>query len=1021
MKPLKLSIEAFGPFAGSENLDFGDLGSHKLFLIHGKTGAGKTSILDALCFALFGDTTGGERDGRGMRSHHASPEQPTRVSLEFALGSDVYRVERSPEQERPKKRGDGVTKELQQATLWRVGGEGAEGQVVAAGWLKVNEAVASLLGYSCDEFRQVVVLPQGRFRRLLVADSSERERILETLFHTERYRALERQLSEQAKDLAKNAQKVLTKRSALLEQARVETLEGLEDLREGTRADLNAANAAVKQAVEAAVAADKVFREAQSQAAKREELGAAQALLQKRKAESKAAAPRRERLAGMRRALRIEPQRLARDRSRDEAKEAGLVLEAAKKHALAATKALKAAQSRLGAAQLQAKELDQLRRKRDQLQNLLEEASSLEPLTEALAALDRSFADAKGAIGWSNRSISGLEAKQKKFTEQSQRCLAVLSSLELRKHRALEAEQYFQMRRELEGLRATRMTALVAVGAAESEQEKATLRLREAKNQSLLLERAWREGRAAALASELEDGSPCPVCGSREHPQPAAAGEDAGSGELLDQSRKAVEDCEGEVAKASEKTAAAKRLADKLKLEVESIEGRLGEAGGKTLAELEADLTKARSSLAEAGKADVELREVKPKLEKVEADLAEDREELAAETSRLQALNTEQAELRGRLEEKQKALPKELREPGALALAVVQAVDAVSLRESAVADAEAQAVLAGEEAAKAQALASQAVADCDKAARSATEELRAFEEQLAVQGFDDEAAFQDARGSEAEIDNLEAGLEKLALALAEAAGREDRAREAALGLPEVLDVAAKEQDARAAAEARDQAQAKAGGLEQALASLEAVAKTIQQLDEQTGDLQERYAVVGRVAEVMAGRGANSRGIPFQRFVLAAFLDDVLVSASQRLRLMSNQRYVLRRSEERGSRARTTGLELVVFDAYTGQDRAVSTLSGGEGFLASLALALGLSDVVQSYSGGIRLETIFIDEGFGTLDPEALDLAMRALVDLQNGGRLVGVISHVPELRERIAARLEVSRAADGSQARIVCD
>jgi exonuclease SbcC len=329
-------------------------------------------------------------------------------------------------------------------------------------------------------------------------------------------------------------------------------------------------------------------------------------------------------------------------------------------------------------------------------------------------------------------------------------------------------------------------------------------------------------------------------------------------------------------------------------------------------------------------------------------------------------------------------------------------------------------VKAGELAVQAQAVARELARTAKRASELYQEQRATFVAALAGAQFESEEQFIAARAAGGELDALEAELERYAADLAGAVDRLERARQGTVDVPEVIDLARVETDSRAASEARDQGTAAAGRLEQRLHELKKVSETIEKLDRETDQLRSRYAVVGRVAEVAAGKGANTRGIPFQRFVLAALLDDVLVAASARLRIMSNHRYVLRRSEERGSRVRTTGLELVVFDAYTGQDRPVATLSGGEGFLASLALALGLSDVVQSYSGGIRLDTIFVDEGFGTLDPESLDLAMRALTDLQIGGRLVGVISHVPDLRERIGARLEVLAASDGSHTRFHC-
>jgi len=182
-------------------------------------------------------------------------------------------------------------------------------------------------------------------------------------------------------------------------------------------------------------------------------------------------------------------------------------------------------------------------------------------------------------------------------------------------------------------------------------------------------------------------------------------------------------------------------------------------------------------------------------------------------------------------------------------------------------------------------------------------------------------------------------------------------------------------------------------------------------------LESRYAVVGRISEVANGR--NAQGITFQRFVLVALLDDVLAAASHRLQVMSKGRFELIRARERLDQRTAGGLDLMVFDAYTGTSRPVNTLSGGESFIASLSLALGLSDVVQAYAGGIKLETIFVDEGFGSLDPESLDLAFRALIDLQKGGRLVGIISHVPELKERVDVRLEIAPSNRGSKVKFI--
>ncbi|MFZ2088110.1 MAG: AAA family ATPase, partial [Desulfobaccales bacterium] len=230
MKPLKLTMQAFGPYAGEEVVDFRDLEQRSFFLIHGPTGSGKTSVLDGICFALYGETSGRERDGRFMRSHHSGPEEPTEVTLDFSIGNEVYRVTRSPEQERPRKKGSGATREKPRATLWRRTGladDQQEGTVLAAQWSRVTASVETLLGFQSDQFRQVVMLPQGQFRRFLLADSREREEILEVLFQTEIYRRIQEALKQSAKEIQERLVRQEHQRKFLFDQAQAESQEEL--------------------------------------------------------------------------------------------------------------------------------------------------------------------------------------------------------------------------------------------------------------------------------------------------------------------------------------------------------------------------------------------------------------------------------------------------------------------------------------------------------------------------------------------------------------------------------------------------------------------------------------------------------------------------------------------------------------------------------------------------------------------------------------------------------------------------
>jgi exonuclease SbcC len=291
-----------------------------------------------------------------------------------------------------------------------------------------------------------------------------------------------------------------------------------------------------------------------------------------------------------------------------------------------------------------------------------------------------------------------------------------------------------------------------------------------------------------------------------------------------------------------------------------------------------------------------------------------------------------------------------------------------------------------------------------------------FHQRLEGLGFADQNAFARARRTEEVMDHLEGQVRRYHGEVRAASERLDRAKRLALGLekPDLKALVERVSEFKAALEAEVK---KRGVLQEQQRQLEAWDEALERIERDREDQEARYGAVGRIAEVANGR--NPQKITFQRFVLAALLDDVLAAASVRLRMMSRERYDLQRAREQVDMRLPGGLELMVFDAFTGKLRPVSTLSGGESFLASLALALGLADVVQAYAGGLRLETIFVDEGFGSLDPESLDLAYQSLVRILGGGRLVGVISHVPELKERIDARLEIRPGRQGSEAAFV--
>ena len=874
MRPLVVVMQAFGPYAGEQRLDFADLHGAGFFLITGPTGSGKTTILDAMSFALYGVTSGGPeneggRSGAAMRSDHAQPDTQTRVQFDFALGDDLYRIERIPEQERAKRRGEGTTTQLQEASLWRLhrstddGRLEIDGRPLATGWSKVNSKAEEILGFRSEQFRQVVMLPQGRFQKLLEADSKEREQILRALFDTGHYSHIELALKDEAGELRHAAETVTTKRDEVLRQAEAESIDDLHE---------RCARLSV-EAADAALGADAAERTRDA--------------AQKDLAEARDATARLDELA-------------------------------------AAAKALAEIEARDAEASVWAAELAAARR-----------AASLDDVArqaaEAQAAVDVCSAGAAQGARLHAAATEVLTAAHAAVEVETSRSAE-------REHAAAEVPRlkgYVGAAEALAAAQSSAAAAEAAAAVARTQSNAADREWREAQSKLAEVEAGWRESQAGLLAGDLRDGEPCPVCGAREHPAPARPA-DGGT---------------------------AQNDLDRLRARVTALLAARDDA---------------QTALALAERA-------------------------AAAAAAL-------------LAERRTAAPAECADPATLSVAIAAAERlAGELRvahETAVAAAHAAEIeSAAAEAARAGSAQALALAEA-----ATLEAARRFSERLSTAGFAADAEWQAARRKAAELERLDALVSGQAEARLKAAERARLARTAADGVSRPdLEHLAKAAD-EATAQARD-ARESSSGLSAGSRTAEKQLGRLGELAEEEARLGARYQIIGRLADVASG--ANPRHLSFQRYVLGAFLDDVLVSASHRLQVMSNGRYRLERTERRSGGKLAAGLGLEAYDSWTGIARPVATLSGGETFMAALALALGLAEVVQAHAGGIRLDTVFVDEGFGSLDDESLDLAISSLMGLNDGGRLVGIISHVSELRERIDARLEISAGKSGSTATFV--
>jgi exonuclease SbcC len=1017
MKPRTLSMQAFGPFANRETVDFTLLPEDSLFLIHGPTGAGKSTLFDGICFALYGDTSGGERQAREMRSHHAADTVQTEVELEFELGSRRFRVKRIPEQERAALRGkDGLVKVPAKAELheW----DDTEWTLLASRSGEVNSKVEELLGFEAAQFRQVIMLPQNQFRELLAADSKEREKILEALFSTLQCKQLQEQLQSAARAMEVQATEAKQRRATLHQQAEITADEELTQKiiqLDETLVTLTADEARLRLA--ATVASGAVSAGEALAARFQEKQHAATALGKLQEAEA-AMGTQRESLAAARRAQQALPARSQLTAATEQHQQQVAHVAKATAAATNAKAVLTTAAAAFGVEEARAPERSEATAELNRLEGLRAAAAKLLESESARVIAVKARDNAKKLFDTLDLDARTQGEKRKALADSLEKIGPLAAKAEMLKRDIAAQEDRLNSLKRLVEAEKLGDQAKKALASADLAMTKAGEGLDLARKHRDALDLAWRTGQAAVLARHLVDGGPCPVCGSEEHPH------------LADDTDAIPADAEIEAAQASftnaeaavERSRTARTLAatnvtaqtatfDALRSALSLVDG-VPLPGFKPATEAIASLRE-QEKLATAAQKDIDTQKLQ--CATIDAAIADIARKLDVARESLARASDEASKAEGLAKAHAQAVPESLRGSDALESALATVRSRIESLERALVTAraahqKAQADVAASEAART----AQNAALVECVARLTTART-SFAAALTDAGFADQGAFDAALLVPADIAELEQKIKAHDLAIAAARERLVRADAAIAG------VTAPELDAlRNALAAAQQA------LEELLArqntarvQLEGARRTAGMLDDirrELGDLEERYRVMGDLAAVANGR--NGANLTFQRYVLAALLDDVLLQASLRLRAMSRNRYTLQRSQAVADGRRAAGLDLEVLDDYTGRVRPASTLSGGEGFLASLALALGLSDVVQGYAGGIQLDTLFIDEGFGSLDPESLDLAMKTLIDLRQQGRRVGIISHVDELKREIACGIEVRASPGGSSVHI---
>jgi exonuclease SbcC len=986
----RLTITAFGPFGGTQTVDFDELSGAGLFLLHGPTGAGKTSVLDAVCYALYGSVPGarqGGGQGTTLRSDHAAPATRTEVTLDLTVAGRRLEITRQPPWARPKKRGTGTT--VDKAQTWLRGYDATAGtwQDLSRSHQEIGEEITQLLGMSREQFCQVVLLPQGDFARFLRADAEARGKLLGRLFDTRRFADVEKHLAERRRateSQVREGDAALLADAHRMQQAAGDAME-LPELAPGepglAEAVLGAAAVARSTAREQlAVAACRLAAAESVQAATGRALDEVRerARLQRRFAEAReraalveqGAEAYRQAQALMERARKAEVVAPALElRESAEAEHRRAADAEARARALLPERFADAGAAGLAAAARRAAEelggLDAARRAERRLAELLDERAGLDRQERADADL---LQEAEAWLdGW-EETRGALQDR----VDSAQRAAALAEQLAVRREPAQQR------------LKAARLRDQLA-----EDTDRAVAQARSAREEALRAQQHWLDlkeqrlkGIAAELAAQLTAGEPCAVCGATEHPAPA---------------RKVAGHVDRE---AEERALAAYRRADAQRTEQEQRLGVVREALAAATAEagdtptgqlareaeeLEEQYGHAREAAAELHSAQERLRQAGQEHERRVAARQETAVRSAARVGHRERLDRERAALKEELD----------RARGSL--------DSVAARA---AQLQRQTELLTD------------AADAARVAEDTAQRLKGADARLADAafraGFETPQAAADAlldRAAHRELQHrLDAWQSEEAAVRAVLAEADTAA--AAQQPPADVEAAQRAADLatrrlREAASAHDAAGRRCAELDRLSARAAAAVRRL-------APLREEHDRVARMAGLTAGTSAdNERRMRLESYVLAARLEQVAAAATVRLRRMSSGRYTLVHSDDRTGRGRS-GLGLHVVDAWTGRERDTATLSGGETFFASLALALGLADVVTDEAGGVRLDTLFIDEGFGSLDDQTLDEVLDVLDSLRERDRSVGIVSHVPDLRRRIHAQLEVVKGRSGS-------
>ena len=1035
MRPIKLTISAFGPYASKQVIDFEELKGRNIFVISGKTGAGKTTIFDAISYALYGEASGESRETDSLRSHFADDNTETYVELEFELRGEKYTVNRVPKQKKKKARGEGYTEKSADATLTL-----PDGKVITK-VKNVTDKIIEILGITREQFKQIVMLAQGEFKKLLLADSVEREGIFRKIFNTYDFEKIQAELKDKAANLSKNRTKSKHEMEINLKNIKGEhdivideyvdfplVIEKLKDLLERDNNIYKTLNEEGKE----------VDNNLQVKNQEKAIIETNNNLLKEKEIITKA----------LEELLSKEDEYKNKSKTIIDGKNAKEVKYIEDK-LIETTKKLTKREEDYN---LSLKNIDSLKLKQEEANKLLQieeskecdreklsvEINNLNKLEEKIIELDslnnkvmhlkQSAENSKLQIINNKKETEELK-KSKEEKELQLKDIATLETKKVELESDIKAKNKTldEVRELFKVIRSFQNTYIEHNNKAK-EYKEFEVEYKKVKENYEAMDDLYKKEQAGILASKLQENEPCPVCGSTNHPNKATIKENLKiptkeelkvAKENLDKLEKEnLEKINNLTTLNSNKTTYLEQVNNHLSMlsATLNIDKTFNSETAKVVKNLGTELKSVIDKLKDELLKVIDKISLKEKIEKelnlITTTINEREHSLIKLEECEKNYTTELTQNITKIDEYKKEIPENITDLKTLNNLIEVKTKELNISKEKLAKLR----LENENLAKKL----EGENSTSKEINKSIEELKLeiannkanFNEAIKEQGFDNIQTYEDAKLQISMVESLEKEVEnynsELKLTKAKQEDIINKTKDIVF-----MDITTIDEEIRSIQNNKKELESKLRELHAIIVGNKTILKNVENLNIEFKEIEEEYKVVGELADLANGKKAPY--ISFERYILASYFEDIIEAANIRLEKMTGDRFSLIRKTSKSKGAGQKGLELEIYDNYTDSSRDVSSLSGGESFKASLSLALGLSDIVQSNAGGVSLDTMFVDEGFGTLDPQSLDNAIDSLLELQRGGRLVGIISHVEELKERIDAKLEVTSTSKGSK------